>query len=106
MRTTTLLIDWASCWTSPGVAPEGGAVELPEDIPPPASSAKRTASPADSRRYRMALPLFAWAGMGPIIAPRAPMSRSAPDRPFRGPQSRYRGRGALVGPLAGLTERF
>src|SRR5439155_15497967 len=64
MRTTTWLIDWASCWTSPGVAPEGGAVELPEDIPLPASSARRTESPADSRRYRMALPLFHWAGIG------------------------------------------
>src|SRR5207247_9414251 len=76
MRTTTWLIDWASCWTAPGDMPEGGAVELPEDIPLPAISAIRTASPADSRRYRMALPLFAWAGMGPIIAPRPPMSRS------------------------------
>src|SRR5213593_4904431 len=75
MRTTTWLIDWASCWTAPGDMPEGGAVELPEDIPLPAISAIRTASPADSRRYRMALPLFAWAGMGPIIAPRPPMSR-------------------------------
>src|SRR5438270_13968776 len=64
MRTTTWLIDWASCWTAPGVAPEGGMVELPEDIPLPASSAIKTARPADSRRYRMALPLFHWAGYG------------------------------------------
>src|SRR2546422_8776439 len=64
MRTTTWLMDWASCWTVPGVTPEGGAVELPEDIPLPASSAKRTASPADSPKYRMALPLFHWARFG------------------------------------------
>src|SRR2546425_4638048 len=80
MRTTTWLIDWASCWTASGVTPDGGAVELPEDIPLPASSAKRTASPADSRRYRMALPLFTWAGMGPIIARRPPMSRRTPSQ--------------------------
>src|SRR5881296_1299298 len=60
MRTTTWLIDWASCWTAPGVTPDGGAVALPEDIPLPASSAERAASPADSRRYRMALPVDHW----------------------------------------------
>src|SRR2546422_10292814 len=65
MRTTTWLMDWASCWTVPGVTPEGGAVELPEDIPLPASSAKRTATPADSRRYRMAHPLFHWVRFAP-----------------------------------------